>query len=767
MEINLETKVEQLKGVGPKIAPKLNKLGIFTVSDLIYHYPRRYEDYTQITKISDLGISNDQFPISKKFSNSKFEIKKTASYKLTAESYTIRARIIGIANKRTRRRGFAVTEAVVEDGTGTLKVVWFNQPYLAKMLRAGSEVILNGKVEYDSFSHGLVMESPNRANRPKIVPVYPETAGISSYFLARQIANIKSQIAKIKEYLPQEIIDKFDLLGLRSALKNIHEPENSEALGKARRRIAFDELFLISLRSQIVKEEITRENASKIEISDQELKKFADFLPFELTADQKKASWEIILDLKGREANSLKLTADSFVTPMNRLLSGDVGSGKTAVAAFAAYVTVKAGFRVAFMAPTEILAKQHYGTLCDIFAKLGISVGLITATDKKLQIANHKSQTNSKSKISNIQKADIIIGTHAILHDKIKIENLGLVIVDEQHRFGVNQRAKLLEITNRKSQITNKNGNCEIGKLNENCPNGSRGKSREKLKIENLQYRPHFLSMTATPIPRSLHLALFGDLDLSIIKSMPKGRKPIKTRFVEENNRSKAYEFIRQQIRAGRQAFVICPLIEEGEASSRETLFDEDRKSVLAEYERLRNTIFPELRIGMLHGKMKSAEKDAVMAHFKSRKLDILVSTSVVEVGVDIPNATIMMVEDAERFGLAQLHQFRGRVGRGEHQSFCFVFSNSRNPRAIERLKSFENILDGFKLAEIDLKNRGAGDMFGTIQSGYNELRMASYSDVQLIQEAAEAAKIVAKEIENYPAIKEKVGQFLEHKHLE
>ncbi|MFA7244060.1 MAG: ATP-dependent DNA helicase RecG [Patescibacteria group bacterium] len=698
MEINLNTEIKYLKGVGPKVAPKLNKLGIYTAQDLIYHYPRRYKDYTQVTKISNL----------------------TNNLELKTNNFTIRARVVGIANKRTRRRGFTVTEAVVEDNSGSLKVVWFNQPYLAKMLKAGSEVILNGKVSYDSFSHSLVMESPNRANRPKIVPVYPETAGVSSYFIARLISNINppagGQISKLEEYLPQPILDKYDLLGIRSALKNIHEPEDSQALSKARRRIAFDELFLIAIRSQLIKEEIATESAPKIETADPELKKFADALPFELTTDQKKAVWQIAKDL-------------ALKKPMNRLLNGDVGSGKTAVAAFAAYIAAKAGFRTALMAPTEILAKQHFETLNKLLEKSDVSVGLLTSSTRKANVAGELER-------------QVIVGTHSLVQGKVEIKNLGLVIVDEQHRFGVNQRAELT-------------------------------KSREGL-------RPHFLSMTATPIPRSLHLALFGDLDLSIIKSMPKGRKPIKTRFVEETNRLKAYDFIRRQIQSGRQAFVICPLIEESEAQTRETLFDEDRKSVMAEYNRLSKQIFPDLKIGMLHGRMPASprrgrrglakggkSKDEIMAEFKACKLDILVSTSVVEVGVDIPNATIMMIEDAERFGLAQLHQFRGRVGRGEHQSFCFVFSSTQNPRAIERLKSFENILDGFKLAEQDLKNRGAGDMFGTIQSGYNELRMASYSDIELIDEAAEGAKIVTNNIEKYPAVMEKIDEFLTHKHLE
>ena len=787
MEINLETKIQYLKGVGPKMGAKLNRLGIEKVEDLLMYWPRRYEDYTDITQIKNLRISNFQ-------------------------TQTIRAKILGIGNKKTRRRGFTVTEAVVEDGTGSIKVVWFNQPYLAKMLRAGSEVILNGKVSIDPYSRELVMESPNRANKPKIMPIYGETAGLSSYFITRQIANTKSQIANIKEFLPEDVIKKNQLLDIQEAILNIHEPANSGMLEKARERLAFDELFLISMRANLARLEIKHSVAPKISANISALKKMIESLPFELTADQRKALWQIIKDL---ERN----------IPMNRLLDGDVGSGKTAVAALASYLVALSGYRTLLMAPTEILANQHYTTCCKMLSKFDISVGLITSSQMKIQSSKSKCQIKSKSQkfkpnkanlANEASQADLVIGTHALIQQKANFSNIGLVIVDEQHRFGVKQREALV-----KKQVTSNN--------NQTNP---KSKIKNPNKANSAKMSPHYLSMTATPIPRTLYLALFADLDLSVIKTMPKGRKEIKTKVVPEGSRDKAYNFIREQIKKGRQAFVICPLIEsqtsnlpaspaggkpqtynsksknfseshpeqsEGsqpdssvENSFRMTpqeLFDVDRKSVVAEYEKLSKNIFSDLKIGMLHGRMPASprrgrrgprldsakrvaeggkSKNEEMAKFKAGKIDILVSTSVVEVGVDISNATIMMIEDAERFGLAGLHQFRGRVGRAEHQSFCFLFSNSKNPAAINRLRAMEETSDGFKLAEIDLKNRGAGDIFGTLQSGDLNLKMASLSDRILIEKASDSAKEIIEEgIDKYPKLLEKLKQAESSRHLE
>ncbi|MCX6808278.1 MAG: ATP-dependent DNA helicase RecG [Candidatus Berkelbacteria bacterium] len=696
--MNLDYSLSKLPSIGPKTAQKLEKLGLFTLRDLLFYYPRRYLDFTSITKIKDI-----------------------ASGKLPEEPITISGSVIGVANKKTRRRGFTVTEGVVADETGSIKVVWFNQPYLEKMLKPNLNIILNGKVIYDRFANGFVMESPIRANHPAIVPVYNQTAGISSYLLAKMVQKAMVFLREVDEFLPQNILDEHSLFGIGEAIRNIHDPKNNHDLAQAQKRFAFDELFFISLRANIAKAMIVRSQASQITTDIERLKEVIENLPYELTGDQKKAVWQISKDL-------------ALGTPMNRLLNGDVGSGKTVVAVLAAWITKEAGFRTLVMAPTSILAVQHYETFKKLFDRK-LSIGLWTSgrqeTNKELGIKNKGENPNSKS---DILSSDVIIGTQALIQKGVEIANVGLVVTDEQHRFGVKQRQSLQEI----------------------------GRAAE--------YHPHFLSMTATPIPRTLHLALFGDLDLTLIKEKPANRKEIKTRYVEPINRQKAYDFIRAQIKAGRQAFVICPLIEESEARSQETedrsLFEEDRKSVIQEYEKLKK-IFPEFTVAMLHGKMKAKEKDEVMERFSQNQSQILVSTSVIEVGVDIPNASVAMIEDAERFGLSQLHQFRGRVGRGEHQSFCFLFSSSQSEKSIGRLRAMESTNDGFRLAEIDLETRGPGAIFGTEQSGMLDLKMASISDRELIEEASEAAKSIVTSIDNCPKLLNKLNQFEQNQHLE
>ena len=666
--MNLETPVQYLKGVGPKMAEKLEKLGVKTVRDLLFYFPRRYEDYTIISKISELANAIGEYK-------------------------TIKAKIINITNRRTSRRRFTITEAVVADETGSLKVVWFNQPYLAKMLKAGREIILNGKISFDSFSHQLQMESPSRADRPKIVSIYPETTGISSYYIAKLANSAKRVVDSIEEFLPEKIIEENDLLNIRQAIFSIHQPENSASLEKAKERLAFDELFLFSLQKQLAKQDVLVHKAPAMKIDQKFLQNFVKKLPFELTDAQRKASWMIIKDL----------TKDK---PMSRLLNGDVGSGKTVVAAFAAAVVAKNGFRVALMAPTEILANQHFETLSEVLKPEKISVGLITG---------HKKDHHD---------ADVVVGTHALISGKTEIDNVALVIIDEQHRFGVEQRNKLL-------------------------------KAKDGI-------RPHFLSMTATPIPRTMSLVVFADLDVSVIDEMPKDRKKIITKVVAPERRQKAYDFIRGEIKENYQAFVICPLIEEIE-SAKENLFEEDRKSVLKEYGKLSKEIFPDLKIAMLHGKMKSKEKEQVMGGFRQKKYDILVSTSVVEVGVDIPNATVMMIEDAERFGLAQLHQFRGRVGRSDKQSYCLLFSSSNSENAQKRLAYMESISSGFKLAEKDLELRGPGQLYGYQQSGFWDFKFAAISDRIMIEKATQAAKEIAGSISDYPRLKEKLGEVSKH----
>lgn len=723
MSMNVQTKIKFLPGVGPKFGAKLEKLGIDTFQDLLLYYPRTYRDFTKITKIADLQTGDNRRLIEE------------------GGKFTIKGNILGISNKKTSRRKLTVTEAVIEDGTGSIKVVWFNQSFLPKMLPAGKEVILNGKISFNFYSREVIMESPERALYPTILPVYGEIAGLSSNFIARMFSKIRSFIPEIEEFLPRVALERNNLLGIHEALLNVHQPKDSEKLDEARRRIAFDELFMIAIRANLSKEETKKEIAPVIDADHEIVRAFIKSLPFDLTVDQEKSAEQILMDMAKK-------------VPMNRILNGDVGSGKTVVAAIAAHAAMMAGLNVAVMAPTEILANQHYQSFKKLFSVN--EVGLVTS---------------AKKEFSNDTR--IFIGTHALIQKNTVLKNLGLVIVDEQHRFGVAQRAALQNLCH--SEANAEESSQKI--LRHAQDDEKRELSDDKiLTTSNHQLltaqKPHFLSMTATPIPRTLHLALFGDLDISVIKAKPANRKEIKTRFVETRNREKAYEFIRAHIKAGRQAFVICPLIEEQDSTKGNvatTLFEDERKTVKREYEKLQMT-YPEYKIGMLHGKMKSKEKDAVMAEFVRNKLNILVSTSVVEVGVDVPNATVMVIEDAERFGLAQIHQFRGRVGRAEHQSFCFLFSPTRSSKALERLQSLEATSDGFRLAEIDLEQRGPGAVFGTEQSGMLDLKMANFSDRVLIEQASSAAKSIVQidpELKKHPLLKSKVSDYLQNKHLE
>lgn len=708
---NLSTPIQYLPKVGPTMAKKFSSVGINTFDDLLHTFPRSYRDFTTPTPIVDISDElADRIDLD--------------------SNLTVKGNIIDIANKKTARRRFTVTEAIIADDTGSLKAVWFNQPFLTKTLHVGDEIILNGSIKYDRFSMVYSMESPMRATKETILPIYRETGGIKSFYIAKVV----SELLKIKdaepEWLPVELLDKLNLPDTDTALTNIHQPENHISLGSAKKRLAFDELFFISLRSQRSKEKRDKNKAPKIQTASAKIDSFVKNLPFCLTRDQERAIDEIISDL-------------SLGKPMNRLLNGDVGSGKTIVAAIAAYTAQLSGCKTLFMCPTSILAEQHYQTFCRLFENFNLKIGLITSD--KISVNRKNVIKNGESDLANCH---IWIGTHALLYQKDPIEDVGLVIVDEQHRFGVKQRAKLTE-------ITSPNHPDDLGPNHSNLPSAP---------------FPHYLSMTATPIPRTMHLTLFGELDISIIKEKPKDRKEINTRFVEEFNRKKAYEFIDQQIGRGRQAFVICPLIEEkerqGTGDKELRLFEEDRKTVRAEYERLQK-IFPVYRIGMLHGKLKPKEKDEIMDQFSNNQIQILVSTSVVEVGIDVPNATVMMIENAERFGLAQIHQFRGRVGRGEHQSFCFLFSSSVSQKLKERMHRLETTSDGFELAKYDLETRGAGSIFGLEQSGLLDLKMATLTDIDTMNLAVKSAKEILPSIDKYPKIIEKLDQFETTLHME
>ncbi|MCX6745716.1 MAG: ATP-dependent DNA helicase RecG [Candidatus Parcubacteria bacterium] len=686
---SLDTPIEMLTRVGKTTASRLKKLGIYNVLDLLHYFPFRYDDFSQIVNIREL-VPN--------------------------QIVTIKGKIVLIHNRRSHRKRMVITEALVEDETGSIKVIWFNQPFLAKNLKAGDEVFLSGKAEFDNL--GLQFISPayekiterESINTAKIVPVYSLTNNLTQKQLRFLINLILSSAKLIEEWLPAEILAKHKLLAYNYALKEVHFPKNFKSLEQARYRLKFDELFLIALQNQLLKKYLSQNPAPQLKFKEKEIKEFVSSLPYQLTSDQKKASWQILQDLE-------------LAKPMNRLLEGDVGSGKTVVAALAILNTVLNGYQAVLMAPTEILAKQHYNSLIRFFQNFDLKIALLTHSEK---ILNSQENLSKKEVLAKIKSGEInlIIGTHALIQDDVAYKKIGLIIVDEQHRFGVEQRKKL----------------------------------KDKNKNKKL---PHFLSMTATPIPRSLALILYGDLDLSIIKEMPKGRKKIITRLIAEQNRQNAYQFIRQEIKSGRQVFVICPLIDPSDKLG--------VKSVTEEFKKLDKVVFPDLKIGLLHGKLKAQEKEEIMSEFKANQIKILVSTSVIEVGIDIPNATIMMIEGADRFGLAQLHQFRGRVGRGEHQSYCFLFTENGSPKTQERLSALVKSNDGFALAEYDLQFRGPGEVYGTRQSGLPDLQIASLNDLELINlTKEESQEFLAKyNLDDFPLMKVKLEQGKMINHLE
>ncbi len=726
----LSTPVSQLNKVGKKTATHLKRLNIKNIGDLLSYFPFRYEDYRQVYKISELKPG------------------------MTA---TVLARVEFINNKRSRRRGKNITEAMLSDESGSLQVVWFNQPFIAKNLQTGDHVYLSGKVSDDMF--GVKMNSPyyeknknNQIHTARMVPMYPLTHGITQKqmrFLVEQILPVTQQL---KDWLPEKILEKYGLAPLKDSLRGIHFPKDEVDLKQSTDRLKFNELLLLQLKAEITRANRIHEKAPQMKFFELEIKSFVLSLPYKLTDTQRVSAWEILQDLqKG--------------IPMNRLLSGDVGSGKTIVAGICLLNVVLNGYQGVLMAPTEILVTQHYETLCKL---LGDKVKIALLTNSKYLILNTEYSGDKKAKQKkevidkiNNGKVDIVIGTHALLSDKVFFKKLGMVVVDEQHRFGVEQR----------KTIKNKMQNHPLPPPSLKAMDGQALLGKEGIN------GTHFLSMTATPIPRSFALMVYGDLDVSIISQMPIGRKKVATRLVEEHNRQKAYEFIRAQVRQGRQVFVICPLIEESKKDEEAGIeinnyrpvwtTSLEKKSVMREFEKLSKTIFPDLRIGYLHGKIKGEEKDVAMQKFKNKEIDVLVSTSVVEVGVDIPNATVMMIENAERFGLAQLHQFRGRVGRSDFQSYCFLFTQNSGPKVSERLRYFEKENNGFKLAEKDLEIRGPGDVYGTMQSGMENLRLAKLIDQVLIKKAREAAKELAPELSKYPTIKTKFGAWEKSVHLE
>ncbi len=655
--MNLNDSIEKLPLVGPTYAKRLEKLEIRTIGDLLYHFPFRYDDFSLISPIARLQ---------------------------PGETVTVKGVVEKIRSEYTKN-GKKIQKAIIADSSGKIEAIWFNQPYLAKTIRIGENYNFSGNVNW--FGRQKTLVSPEfeaSKNSPldnskignleiihtgRLVPIYNETYGVSSKWLRSRIKMVLETLGEeIEEFLPEEIIENESLLSEKEAVFQMHFPQDKRKSEAARYRLSFDELFLIQLSGLLRKKEWEEKTLGRALAIDQEkVKSFLDSLPFSLTSAQKRCLKEILSDL-------------SKPHPMNRLLEGDVGSGKTVLAAAGAYVAFLNGQDTLFMAPTEILANQHYSTLKTLLTPLDVPIKLVTSS--------HKS--NSK-----LKETKVIVGTHSLLYQDFDPQSIGLVIVDEQHRFGVEQRLLLAK----------KGGT------------------------------PHFLTMTATPIPRTIALTLFGDLDLSAIDEMPLGRLKVKTWVVPKIKRQDAYQWIKARVKdTPEQAFIICPLIEESETLG-------SIRAATKEFELLSKVIFPDLRLGLLHGRMKSKEKDQILQKFKEGKLDILVATPVVEVGIDIPNATIMVVEAADHFGLAQLHQLRGRVGRSHLQSYCFLFTENEIPPVIERLKSLERTNIGMELSEIDLKLRGPGEIYGTRQHGFPDLRLASFSDLNLIQKTRKAAE--------------------------
>ncbi len=671
--MKMSDSITVLSGVGPKLQERLMKLGINTVGDLVRHFPRRYEDYSHIQKIAQA---------------------KPGPLTLEVE--------VSSVTGRYARRGLHITEAVLSDNTGQIRAVWFNQPYRSKQLVAKQRYFCSGSYEFSNNRYVLMNPALERVegdavNSARIVPIYPETAGLKSHQLRKLVAKLPIADLIETEEIPYEIT-----MTRREALRAIHMPQSMGELRTAQDYFEFEELFTFILTSLLIRRGNQTLHANEFEIHEDVLKEWVSSLPFKLTNAQRKVAWQELQDM-------------NRAVPMNRLVQGDVGSGKTVVAALVALNTILGKSQVAILAPTEVLAKQHFRNFEKLFAASSIRTELLIGSTKSAD------KKTIKSLVAK-HEVDLVVGTHALLQSDIAFSSLGLVVIDEQHRFGVEQRMKLT-------------------------------KSKR-------QPAPHLLSMSATPIPRTLALTVFGDLDISVIDEMPAGRKPVKTKVVSPNSLATVFEKVAAELEAGKQAFIIYPLVEESEKMT--------LKSVTAEYQKLQRTVFKKWRVGLLHGQLKSIEKDAVMREFSSHKLDILFATTVIEVGVDVPNATIMVIEGAERFGLAQLHQLRGRVGRGDDQAYCYLVP-STSQGVSKRLRALESTNDGFKLAEFDLSLRGPGAIYGTMQHGELDLDVAKLSDTKLIAKAQDfAQKLIDDdpELEGFPQLRNKVAEYRRVTHL-
>jgi ATP-dependent DNA helicase RecG len=727
--ITLSTKVEEVPKIGTVYAKRLKKFGIKTVQDLLFYFPARYDDFSEIISI------------------------RQARQRLN-DVVCVQGQIVEIENSNSFKKFMSLTEATVQDNSGEIKVIWFNQPYLAKSLKEDDFVCLAGKISlgkdgvyFNSPSYERINEigeNDELTHTGRIVPVYSETRGVTSRWLRYVIKPLLYRFCdQIQESLPEEIIKKYKFLPIQEAVWQLHFPDSFEHADAAKARFSFEELFLIQLNVLKEKIKLMVKKAHACPMDADLMKNFTDSLPFQLTDSQKKCAFAILKDLEK-------------TVPMSRLLEGDVGSGKTVVATMAALNAVKCGHQTAFMAPTEILAKQHFKTVTELLKDFDVKIGMLTGKDARIFKEQNTYEVSKKSFNGDLENGqiDIAIGTHSLIQKGVEFKDLALVILDEQHRFGVEQRDHL---------------------------------------IKNKKLVPHLLSMTATPIPRTLALTAYGDLDLSLIDEMPANRKKTKTIIVEPSQRKEAYEFIKKEVAEGKGVFVIFPKIEsnasklaeiiknKGEITgsfvpqnygpiSLSSLAINEVKALKEEYEKLSKEIFPDLRITMLHGKMKAPEKERIMLDFKKGEIDILLSTSVVEVGVDVPRATIMMIEGAERFGLSQLHQFRGRVGRSDMQSYCFLFTTDPSMLNRKRLKALVESNNGFELAEKDLEIRGPGSLYGTQQWGIPDMAMQGLTNIFLVEKTRAAAKELLEKdptLEKHPQLKERLKEFEKRIHFE
>ena len=853
--ITLNTPLEEIGAVQKRFLPKLVRLKIKTVKDLLWHFPTRYEDWREVSPIADLKPGDEK---------------------------TIQGIIQEVKQTRSWQKKMIITDVLIQDDSGSIRAVWFNQPYIGQMLTEGKLVNIAGKISMPKTKKAPYFSNPayeiisKNTSEPKhtarIVSIYPETRGLTSKGIRFMMKNVLDSLEDIPEFIPQNILDELELSEINDAMQKIHLPEDAKEAEPARERFAFEDLFLLQLKNIQEKSLLKKQQAYAISYTHEELKEIRGKLPFTLTASQEKSLMEILEDI-------------SKPNPMNRLLQGDVGSGKTIVAGIAALITASPsnGLQTAFMAPTEILARQHYKTLTTLFHDFTGGIGLLLAREARIFYGDELEEKTTKADLIKkvaAGKIKIVIGTHTLIQKSIEFENLGLVVIDEQHRFGVRQRATLLhsdpknpntselpeENETKKDKIVEKELSYkltgvlfevqkEIGRFGRERQYADLlAKKLEEYKIsfkreyaievagiksnfadffiedkiilelkakpyieksdyyQVLRYleaadrelgmiinfrnkhlkpkrvlnpkfgsfgldsghsdrlSPHFVSMSATPIPRTLMMTVFGNLDMSLITELPKGRREIITKIVDPDNRDKAYAFIRGQVQKGRQVYVVCPRIEASNSESEVRTAWDDVKAVEEEYEKLSKKTFPDLRVAMLHGKLKSAEKADTMKAYSGGETDILVSTSVIEVGIDVPNATIMMIESAERFGLAQLYQFRGRVGRGEHQSFCFLFTESHTANSHKRLTSLINAKNSFELAEKDLEIRGPGEFLGDSQSGLPDIAMTAIQNPKLLKSAQEKAQSIFHkdpELKNHPELKKRLDEFGEKIHLE